>query len=279
MSIKEKQAAIHNKGFDMTQERLTPTGEITDFSKIKIGLKAVADAVMELSSFTNPKMPYISKEEIIKTLATMDYPRMRIISKFFYAASGIYQTVCNYFAKLYRYDWYIYPENVKKSVKSEKVVEEYNKLLSYLDGSYIKKLCGDIALKVIVEGCYYGYIVEGKDGLMLQELPQDYCRVRFFSNNMPAVEFNMRFFDEKFSDTNYRMRVIKMFPEEFAKGYALYKQGKLEGDPYGDWYGWYLLDPGKVIKFNLNSNDIPVFLNAIPSIIDLDAAQALDRKK
>jgi hypothetical protein len=34
-------------------------------------------------------------------------------------------------------------------VKSEKVIEEYTKMLSYLDNTYIKKLCGDIALKVI----------------------------------------------------------------------------------------------------------------------------------
>lgn len=70
-----------------------------------------------------------------------------------------------------------------------------------------------------------------------------------------------------------------MFPDEFAEGYKLFKAGKLEGDPRGTDYGWYLLTPGNVVKFNLNDSDIPVFLNAIPAIIDLDAAQALDRKK
>ena len=40
----------------------------------------------------------------------------------------------------------------------------------------------------------------------------------------------MRFFDEQFADVGYRMRVLKMFPAEFAKGYVLYKQGKLQPD-------------------------------------------------
>ena len=93
-----------------------------------------------------------------------DYRKLRAISEFFYNASGIYQTVCNYFAFLYRYDWYIYPENVKESAKSEKVIEEYTKLLTYLDGTYIKKLCGDIALKVVKYGSYYGYIVDTPKG-------------------------------------------------------------------------------------------------------------------
>ena len=115
--------------------------------------------------------------------------------------------------------------------------------------------------------------------MTLQELPPDYCRVRFFTNNMPTVEFNMRFFDDKFPDPVYRLKVLQAFPPEFAIGYKAYKELKLTGESLLDDYGWYLLDVGKVIKFNLNNSDIPVFLNAIPAIIDLDAAQALDRKK
>ena len=209
-----------------------------------------------------------------------------MISDFFYAASGIYQTVCNYFAFLYRYDWYIYPENVKESAKSEKIIDEYTKLLTYLDGTYIKKLCGEIALKVIKYGCYYGYLVETSKGAQLQELPFEYCRTRYSIGGAPAIEFNMAFFDDKFPDVGYRMRVLKMFPDEFAKGYALYKQGKLVDDENSDWstefkrgYGWYLLDPGLTVKFNLNGSDLPIFINSLPAIIDLDAAQELDRKK
>ena len=111
-------------------------------------------------------MPYCTKEEIFKAIVERDYKKMRVISDFFYAASGIYQTVCNYFAYLYRYDWYLYPENVKdSSVKSEKVLSEYVKVLSYLDNSYVKKLCGDIALKVVKYGAYYGYIVDTNRGV------------------------------------------------------------------------------------------------------------------
>lgn len=76
------------------------------------------------------------------------------------------------------------------------------------------------------------------------------------------------------------MRVINLFPKEFAKGYMLFKQGKLIADSQGDTGGWYLLDPEKTIKFSFyNQLDIPYFVNAIPAILDLDAAQDLDRRK
>lgn len=223
----------------------------------------------------------------MRAIVERDYRRLRQISDFFYAASGIYQTVCNYFAYLYRYDWYIYPENVKDSAKPEKVIEEYTKMLSYLDSSYIKKLCGDIALKIVKYGCYYGYIIDSTKSIQIQELPAEYCRTRYSVAGSPAIEFNMAFFDEKFVDVTYRMKVIKMFPEEFAKGYALYRQGRLAPDEefasinseYRRSYGWYLLDPGCTVKFNLNGSDLPIFINALPAILDLDAAQELDRKK
>ena len=42
------------------------------------------------------------------------------------------------------------------------------KVLEYLDNSNIKYMCGNIALEVIKNGCYYGYIVDTSDGMTLQ---------------------------------------------------------------------------------------------------------------
>ena len=89
----------------------------------------------------------------------------------------------------------------------------------------------------------------------------------------------MKFFDT-FRDPGYRMKILKLFPEEFAKGYMLYKQGKILPDFPGDNSGsWYLLDPENTVKFNFNNSDVPMFVNAIPALLDLDAAQDLDRRK
>jgi hypothetical protein len=41
----------------------------------------------------------------------------------------------------------------------------------------------------------------------------------------------MRFFDKAFLDTNYRLKVLNLFPDEFKKGYMAYKSGKLNADP------------------------------------------------
>lgn len=285
------------------------TAEPTEYKKIKLGVKTLEDATIELGSLKTglKERRYVNKSMVLRALADNDIKEMRNISNFFYNVSGIYQKLCNYFAFLYRYDWYVVPEvkdtdivglgdtpaateedlekqqtNQKKNEKViKKILIDFNNVLTYLDNSYIQKVCGQIALSVIKNGAYYGYIVPCSTGLVLQELPIEYCRCRYkVAGEMPVVEFNMRFFDS-FSDIGYRMKVINLFPDEFRKGYLLYKQGKLnQTDYWGDFEnGWYPLDPASTVKFNFNDNDIPLFINTIPYILDLDAAQDLDRRK
>lgn len=255
-------------------------GDPIDYNKIKVGMKSLEDAVFNLGTLNQalPRHPFADKRTIIKAITAKDYKLLRAISNFFYETSGIYERVCNYFAFLYRYDWYMVPEIYDENIKEDKVMKEFKKMLTYFDNSYLKKICGEIALKVIKDGCYYGYLVPSNDNVILQELPPEYCRSRYFVNGLPAIEFDMRFFDT-FKDTQYRMRILNLFPDDFKKGYMLFKNGKLKQDYRGDTGAWYLLDPGSCVKFNFNNSDIPMFVNAIPSIIDLDMAQDLDRRK
>ena len=261
------------------QEYTTADG--SEYKRIKVGVKSLDDATLDLGLLKKslPEHEYVRKPVVMKALASNNVVELRAISNFFYKINGVYERVCNYFAQLYIYDWYAMPEINDDLVKEEKVLKDFAKVLNYLDNSYIKKLCGDIALEVIKNGCYYGYIVPSNDSLVLQQLPAEYCRVRYFVANTPAVEFNMKFFDT-FKDINYRMKVLNLFPDEFKKGYLLYKQNKLLPETSDDRdAGWYLLEVGNAIKFNFNGSDIPMFVNAIPALLDLDAAQDLDRRK
>ena len=281
---------VHSKGFDLfgsTYSLQDMEGPL-DYRKIKVGPKTLDDAVLNLGSYNQalPKYNGISKGMVLQALANNDYKELRRISNLFYSVSGMYQRVCDYFAYLYRYDWYVVPEIYDDATKEEKILKDFSKVLNYLDNSYLKKVCGDIALEVIKNGCYYGYIVDSSEGLVLQQLPIDYCRSRYYVGTNPAIEFNMRFFDT-IPNVAYRMKVLSLFPEEFAKGYMLYKKGKLvdtedSSRPFGTSLtnsGWYLLDPNNTVKFNFKNSDVPIFVNSIPAMLDLDAAQDLDRRK
>lgn len=296
--MRNRQEEIRSKGFDMINSRRGYEGPI-DYGKIKVGTKTLDDAVLNLGSMPKIRHDFGNKAFILQAISERNLPLIREISNYFYNTNGIYSKVCDYFAYLYRYDWYITPEIKDESEKSfEKALIDFNNILGYLDNSHIKKVCGDIASEVVKNGAYYGYISPSRDGLVLQQLPINYCRTRFNIGDMPVIEFDMRFFDENFRDVNYRMKILRMFPKEFQKGYVLYKQGKLELDteyyPLGrrnshlvntntqlNWRPgyWYTLEPGSAVKFCFNNGDQPLFINAIPAILDLDAAQDLDRRK
>ena len=251
-----------------------------DFSKVKIGVKTVEDAIYNLGDLkkVNPRLG--DKKEVLRAINNGDLKAMREISNFFFKTSGIYARLCRYMAYLYRYDWVITPYINDTNIKQEKILDSFNKALFALDNFDVKAFCNDVALKVVKNGCFYGYLIPTADRMTVQELPSDYCRSQFkTASGAPVVEFHMKFFDDYFRDTNQKMRMLKLFPKEFAKGYILYKEGKLPPQFSGDTSGWFTLDPEFSVKFNLNGEDYPPFISVIPAILDLDSALELDRKK
>ena len=250
----------------------------TDYSKIKIGIKSLDDAIINLGSYKklNPNM---TKENIQKAIARGDIEFMREASDFYFKISGIYSRLCKHLANFYRYDWFITPFTPSNTITPAKVMEGFDKSSQFLDAFGVKEYFGDTALKVMKQGCYYGYIIRTTDGVQIQELLPKYCRSRYSVGGRPAVEFNMKFFNDYYKNDDQRIKIIKMFPKDFQKGYKAFTNGELPPDFPGDTAGWYLLDIENTVKFNINGEDYPPFISVIPHIIDLDAAQELDRKK
>lgn len=276
------QNKVHEKGFNMISP---PTSPIDKYSRLKLGPKQYEDAVLDLHYYDKKidKPMFHDKGFIMAALARKDIPLLREISRYFYRTSGIYQKVVDTFATMYRYDWYVTTENVTDSANNDNVVKDCLKVLTTFDNSSIKESCGEFALAVIRDGVYYGYAYEGEDCILIQELPYKWCRSRFRIKNRPAIEFNMQFFDTKYPDVNYRMRVLDLFPPEFKEGYLLYKQHKLPPDKLEvdkEWGSWYLLSPECAFQFGLRGRGgMPLFVNAIPKILDLDLAEGIDRKR
>lgn len=276
--MRNRQEEIRSKGFSMTPR----ANSVEDYAKMRVGLKTLDDASIDLNFYKKLDSTKGDKFTVLKALKNHDYKALCDISNLFYETSGIYQRLCKYLAYLYRFDWYVIPfvglQETEK-VKNDKILKEFSGLLNYLDDSYLKKQFSEIALKVVREGSYYGIVIPGNKYISIQELPQAYCRSRFSVNGFPAVEFNMKYFDDMFPDINYRLKIINTFPKDVVKGYLLYKQGKLQPEFQGDSNGWYLLDSAYAFKINCAGSDFPILANVIPAIIDLGEAQELDRKK
>lgn len=249
---------------------------------MRIGLRPVDDVLVNLGTYRKINANYGDKTFVLNTIYKHDYETLREISNYFYESSGIYQRLCKYLATLYRFDYYVTPYNTSIAggkANTKKLAQDFNKVLLYMEKSNVKRVCGNIALDIIKEGAYYGTIIDFGDKFAMQKLPASYCRSRYFSGTVPVVELNLRFFDVYFSNLQHRLQILNLFPKDIQKAYILYKKGKLKGDYPGDVSFWYPLDPGSSVKMSLNDNDFPALAGVIPSIIDLDQAQELDRQK
>ena len=201
---------IKKKGFSIalaSDTRATQSPfENVDFSKIKVGAKTLDDAIYTLGDLKRIDKTLADKKEILRAMHTCDYAKLRDVSNFFYKTSGIYSRLCRYMAYLYRYDWMVTPYiNAEDAKTEDKVLDKFYDVLLYLDNFEVKKFFGEVALKVIRYGCYYGYLIPGLKTMNVQELPANYCRSRFMVNNRPAIEFNMKFFDDYFRDTTQKI--------------------------------------------------------------------------
>ena len=287
---------IKKKGFQISFRDSTPENNESqngfvpvDFSKIKVGAKVLEDAILELGEYGKVDRRLARKESILKALYEGNYAEMRSISNFYFETSGIYSRLCKYMAYMYRYDWMVTPyinekkdknaNDNKKNKTEDSALQDFYKVLLFLDNSDLKRLFGKIALKVVRDGCFYGYVITKEKKIVIQDLPVGYCRSRFEVNSRPVVEFHMKYFDMMFKDATQRQRMLKVFGPEFEKGYRMYKKGLLPPQFPGDTQGWFTLEPGSAVKFNVNGEDAPMFMAVIPAIIDLDEAKDLDKRK
>lgn len=199
----------------------------TDFSKIRVGIKTLDDATVNLGTYKRINPNFGDKQYVLKTINSGNLDRMRQISQFYYRTNGIYNRLCRYLAYLYRYDWLITPyinggsglidEEELKDKERIKITDTFFKALKFFDDFEVKKFFGNAALQVIRQGSYYGYIIPNGTSITVQELPAKYSRARYSVNGRPAVEFNMKFFDDFYSDPTQRSKILNLFPADFKR--------------------------------------------------------------
>ncbi len=279
----------------------SPQQSKRQYRDLKISnISTVTDATIPNGTLSKANKRLTEKEAIIKALQSYDYEFIREVSNYFFMASGIYARLCKYMAYMYRYDWFLTPYfpkhknpkaiemmagNRELSAEEQKSVEVFYQALDYLDRFEVKKKLQAIALQIVKNGVYYGYLVDGKDRMMIQDLPIKYCRSRWNHLGKPTVEFNLVYFDTEFKSDKARKEVLDLFPDEFKKAYKKYKKDKIEQifDEGAEY--WVLLDQTRAFKLNAGgsecggSGDMPIMASVIPALIDLDEAQGLAKQK
>lgn len=74
-----------------------------------MGARKVEDPLVNIGAYHKVNANYGNKGFVLNAIYKHEHAVLREISNYFYESSGIYYRMCNYLAKLYRYDWYVTP--------------------------------------------------------------------------------------------------------------------------------------------------------------------------
>lgn len=168
--IKDRKSEIHAKGFNLAKGGVVRSEDETyeydpvDFSKVRVGLRTLTDATLDLGTYRKVSPELGSKTTVLRAIYDHDYDTLRKISEYFYESSGIYQRLCRHLATLYRYDWVVTPLIIdEKGENKNKELKEFATVLTYLDKSEVKRAAEEIALEVMKSGAFYGLILDQGD--------------------------------------------------------------------------------------------------------------------
>lgn len=255
----------------MEEERKVPHDfSLTDFKNNMDGIVAVNEDTYRKNHLywerTKPVRRYCI-EEVINIIENGDLVGQRELSQNYFVLNGYYREIITYYATLLKYYGILIPHPANgKSLQDSSLEKRYRNANNYLDKMNISTLGPKIAYNVLLNGRYYGMILNlSKENFTVIDLPPKYCRARFVNANGDlVVEFNVQYFDS-IKDDKARKSALSTYPDIVRSRYNSWKRATKGVSP------WLILPSEIGFAFDL-FNERPFFLSVIPSTIEYQDA-------
>lgn len=216
-----------------------------------------------------------SREEIESIINHGTIEQQQQLSNYFFEQNGYYAQILTHYATLLTYNGILIPHvaNGKTLSSSKANKKRYQNALEFIANSNVPVICKDFALKALINGTYYGLLLNvDKTKFVILDLPEGYARSRFKDiSGRDLIEFDLGYFN-KITDEQQRKITLKAYPSFIEKGYYAWIKHKKEASR------WLLLPAEIGICFKWFSNK-PMFLSVIPAALDYDDAVDTSNEK
>lgn len=249
---------------------------LTQFKKIVDGMIAVnAGAYRDQYSYrrNRERLKEYTLEEIQQIINSGSLPEQQKLSRNYFYKDGFYRRILIYYATLLKYYGILIPNVASgKSLETEAIKRRYLRAIDYIEIMDLPNLLSNCAIKTLMNGTYYGLIIEEtKNNFTVLDLPPYFCSTRFkdfYGNSI--IEFDLRYFDSILLEKD-REKALEVYPKEIAREYKKYHNGKRVNP-------WMFIDTAISICFDFFDSR-PMFLNVIPATIQYDEAVDTERER
>ena len=100
------------------------------------------------------------------------------------ATNGIYKRVLNYHSNMYTHDFMISPLELDKIKNPSKMQKAYAEAAQYIEKFNVKSNASWIKERVLEQGELFIYKIEDSTGIILQEIPNTFCKITSVENNL-----------------------------------------------------------------------------------------------
>lgn len=208
-----------------------------------------------------------TKDQITKFLKDPEQneKELRNAMIYIYNASSHIRRLIQYFATLTDLSYIIAPHGVNyESEDPKKFKQRYRKTIDLLDKAHISSQFADILTVCFREDTYFGTLRESSDGITLQQLPSEFCKITSSEDGVFNVSFDFFYFESRNS-------LLPFFSSEFQTKYKEYT-GEIPSKNKGK--KWIELDSPNsfAIKFNQDTPQYstPPFAGVLREVYDIE---------
>ena len=220
----------------------------------------------------NLERDYYSEADVKNILASGSTQEKKNLSTYFFKHNSMYKKIILHYASFLTYQYLLVPHTpIEDGFSDPNIMLSYDDAVDFLYAFDVENKCSYFTYKILVEGAYYGLIKEVNKKPVLMDLPIEYCRSRFKSDDdIDVVEFDLSFFDS-IRDADLKKQVLATYPKYIQKEYKKYLKNKQK-------YRWMFLNPSDGVHFNFYA-EYPFFLDIIPLLQGYDELSEINKKK
>ena len=195
------------------------------------------------------------------------------ISRFYFAISPHYRRAIIMLATILTNNYVIRPVVDVRKVNEEKFENEYIDYAMKCKRYKFKDINPQIMLRTLVDGIFYGLMIEDKRSFFIKPMVNKYCRLARITNGVWEFAFDLSYFDTKKTQL-----LLPSYGKEFERAYELYK-GNPEKELKGDkTLRWFIPSNQICIKFDEEYPFIvPPLAGCFKAIIDLETYQEIKK--